>query len=520
MCKRLAPSPLIVTDSKRVRLEIDCEVKSIHLQMELFAPFSPSGYTSAELPSAFNTLSDDELVLVISSLASASSSPLDLLRLSMTSKRLKALCLHPSVLSQLHPSAISVPYSKWCNGAQLFLQECSDAGNAEASYFLGMVEFYCLRNSGKGMKLLVSAALAGHPDALHSLALIHFNSSGFCKGNDGKHSLDGIKQLRGKRDLRIAVLLCSFAAQRGHLESLRELGHCLQDGYGVQRNVSVGRRLLLEANLRELVNHRISPFPGSAVELQISQMTHIVLKQLLPQEVEENGCISKECPTGASQRLQSLDISLHEVGNVCSILSQSWLDSTISEFASHISQTAARLLHCKVPSRKSLVSRLSTRGVARAGVGATAALSEQTEVSETSMDVASLLHALYDCLGPLMSDFGCSVPERPPHPVNRFLSDWFRSSHCHPRLPEGLKLCANTRCGRPETRQHEFRCCAVCAGPNYCSRACQALDWKTNHMNVCQQEVGRNQRVQRTDSTNDAILESPRMGSIAVTSQR
>lgn len=40
-------------------------------------------------------------------------------------------------------------------------------------------------------------------------------------------------------------------------------------------------------------------------------------------------------------------------------------------------------------------------------------------------------------------------------------------------------------CGRPETRRHEFRRCSVCGAVNYCSRACQALDWKLRHKMDC-----------------------------------
>ncbi len=39
--------------------------------------------------------------------------------------------------------------------------------------------------------------------------------------------------------------------------------------------------------------------------------------------------------------------------------------------------------------------------------------------------------------------------------------------------------------GDPETRKHEFRRCSVCGAVNYCSRACQALDWKLRHKEEC-----------------------------------
>ncbi|XP_040384929.1 F-box protein At1g67340-like [Oryza brachyantha] len=50
---------------------------------------------------------------------------------------------------------------------------------------------------------------------------------------------------------------------------------------------------------------------------------------------------------------------------------------------------------------------------------------------------------------------------------------------------DDLRLCSHARCGRRETRRHEFRRCSVCGAANYCSRACQALDWKRAHRAQC-----------------------------------
>ncbi|KAL1333791.1 hypothetical protein HN51_062655 [Arachis hypogaea] len=68
-------------------------------------------------------------------------------------------------------------------------------------------------------------------------------------------------------------------------------------------------------------------------------------------------------------------------------------------------------------------------------------------------------------------------------PVNWFMREWFESGRG--RLGEGLRLCAHVGCGRPETRPHEFRRCSVCGKVNYCSRGCQALDWKLRHKTEC-----------------------------------
>jgi TPR repeat protein len=191
---------------------------------------------------------------------------------------------------------------------------------------------------------MAKAAIRSHAPALYSLAVIQFNGSGGVK-ND--------------KDLRAGVALCARAAFLGHIDALRELGHCVQDGYGVNKNIYEGRRMLIQANARELAS------------------------------------IQERCVTWDPQP--------YLVGPVC----------------------------------------------------------------------------------PLISDFGCNVPAQEPHPANKFLSEWFKERKPGP----GIRLCSHDGCGRPETRQHEFRRCSVCGDVNYCSRACQAHDWKLRHKMVCRPAV-------------------------------
>jgi hypothetical protein len=100
---------------------------------------------------------------------------------------------------------------------------------------------------------------------------------------------------------------------------------------------------------------------------------------------------------------------------------------------------------------------------------------------------------------PLLSDFGWSLPEAEPHAANQFMVDWWWASDRCAAQAGGkitgesgvdgdgaeLRLCSHVRCGRRETRRHEFRRCSVCGAANYCSRACQALDWKRAHKVQC-----------------------------------
>jgi hypothetical protein len=199
--------------------------------------------------------------------------------------------------------------------------------------------------------MLARAAVGGHAAALYALAVIQFNGSGGSKSD---------------RDLRAGAALCARAAALGHVDALRELGHCLQDGYGVRRDPAEGRRLLVAANAREL---------------------------------------------------------------------------TLALAAAAADRAFAALPLC----------------AAAAGC-------------------------------PLLSDFGWSLPEAEPHAANRFMVDWWAS---HPAAKSDvddaveLRLCSHVRCGRRETRRHEFRRCSVCGAANYCSRACQALDWKRAHKAQC-----------------------------------
>lgn len=213
---------------------------------------------------------------------------------------------------------------------------------------------------------MAKAAMASEASALHSLGVIQFNGSGGSKT---------------EKDLKAGVALCARAASLGHLDAMRDLGHCLQDGYGVQRNIIEGRRLLVEANAREAAAAGITP------------------------------------PLASLQNALRITASQHDY--FCT--------------------------------------------------------------DEKELNSESVFSFLQTSCCSLLSDFGCNVPPAEPHIANKFLVDWFS---LYPPQP-GLRLCSNENCGRPETRRHEFRRCSACSSVNYCSRACQALDWKTSHRYVC-----------------------------------
>ncbi|KAL4347788.1 hypothetical protein GQ457_17G014130 [Hibiscus cannabinus] len=309
----------------------------------------------------FDVLPDDIVVSILSKLSSTARCPSDFINVLITCKRFNSLAVNSVVLCKASPKMLAVKAKKWCESAHRFLKSCADAGNVEACYTLGMIRFYCLQNRGSGASLMAKAAISSHAPALYSLAVIQFNGSGGSK-ND--------------KDLRAGVALCARASFLGHIDALRELGHCLQDGYGVRQNIAEGRRFLVQANAREL-----AAVLSSAAASNIN--TH------------------------------------------------SWLTWSPHPFP-QVSQRQPAVPGC-----------------------------------------------------PLLSDFGCNVPAPEAHPASKFLAEWFDARGGIPG--PGLRLCSHVGCGRPETRKHEFRRCSVCGAVNYCSRACQALDWKLRHKNECAQ---------------------------------
>ncbi|THU48386.1 hypothetical protein C4D60_Mb09t25680 [Musa balbisiana] len=210
---------------------------------------------AAEWPDLFDTLPDDLVVSILSKLSTSAASPSDLASVRITCKRLNRLGSSPLVLATASVKSLAVGARNWTESAHRFLKQCADAGNLEACYMLGMIRFYCLESRGSGAALMARAAMGSHAAALYSLAVIQFNGSGGSKRD---------------KDLGAGVALCARAAVLGHVDALRELGHCLQDGYGVRRNVAEGRRFLIQANARELaaVLNPSSPAAAAATAWQ------------------------------------------------------------------------------------------------------------------------------------------------------------------------------------------------------------------------------------------------------------
>ncbi|KAL9999613.1 putative F-box protein [Helianthus debilis subsp. tardiflorus] len=319
----------------------------------------------------FDSLPDEIVILILCKLASTASSPLDFVTVLLTCKRLNTLGVNRLVLSNAGPETLAVRAKNWCDEAHRFLKLCIHAGNKEALYILGMILFYCVQNRESGASLMAKAGIKLHTPALYSLALIQFNGSGGMK-ND--------------KDLPAGVALCERAAFLGHVDALRELGHCLQDGYGVPKKVEEGHYLIRQANVRELAS---------------------IL------------CTFDDTPFSSVSP-----------------------PSIACEFHSHQQRPD---------------------------------LTDSYERESPCPPISSLR---------LLNRYWSNVPEERPHPANRFLVEWFNLRIGGiPGL--GLRMCSNERCGRPETRKNEFRKCSGCGKVNYCSRGCQAYDWRLHHKVEC-----------------------------------
>ncbi|EAZ30505.1 hypothetical protein OsJ_14552 [Oryza sativa Japonica Group] len=319
----------------------------------------------------FEELPDDLVVSILADVAASARSPGDLAGAMLTCKRFRELGQSKVVLARASPRCLAVRAKAWSDAAHRFLQRCADAGNLDACYLLGMIRFYCLGSRGSGAALMAAAAVGGHREALYSLAVIQFNGSGGSKDD---------------RDLRAGAALCARAASLGHVDALRELGHCLQDGYGVRRSVLDGRRLLIQANAREL---------AAAVAASAS-----LLRAATRQ--------ARRRPPPAATRASS----------------------ATSAATPRRPRPAAR----RTAANRFLVDWFASRPLA----GSTVASAAAPTPGSAAEDEAA-----------------------------------------------GLRLCSHALCGRPETRRHEFRRCSVCGVVNYCSRACQALHWKTAHKAEC-----------------------------------
>ncbi|CAI5507516.1 unnamed protein product [Closterium sp. Naga37s-1] len=138
---------------------------------------------------------------------------------------------------------------------------CGLAGNVDALFLLGMIKFYCQRDSRSGACLLVRAAEEGHVGALHALAAINAHGSGGSAADANP---------------AVAAEVLWHAAVRGSRSALQELGHSYLDGYGVRKNVALGVKLLLLATSSASPSFLASSPPSVSPQQHVDTSSHAV----------------------------------------------------------------------------------------------------------------------------------------------------------------------------------------------------------------------------------------------------
>ncbi|CAI5496289.1 unnamed protein product [Closterium sp. Naga37s-1] len=502
------------------------------------------------------------------------------------------------VLQNVSPLALAMRARSLTEGSHRFLHKCAASGNTDACYILGMfsiltpvifsllllqIKFYCLGDHQHGATLLAKAALAAHPHALHSLAVIHFNGSG---------------GTRHDRDLVAGVLLCARAAAAGHVEALRELGHCLQDGYGVQRDIPEGRRMLQEANVREAARALacsvavprcvVPPVVPSGSLSRMTGMTGTSGTSVCG-DVQASPATLPVASVGAgspdssgngavgakegSRKGEVHDPRPHVLTRAAAVSSAfarhhacttgSWSQGRSidapgvsgaphqEEIVPHRASSGLRVdlsVLQTLQSAESVARQSETQAYEAGGMerlegdgqflqqsGVQPLQNHQSDNQSQHAHQSSIQHSEAQVPGrgtqaPVGADASEALPhaERPPVAmcsgssgphrccclphvtlppswwhvaVHKFMVDW----HALVPLPEGFRVCCNELCGRSETRKQEFRCCSACGEAKYCSRVCQAVDWKARHKVVCQLIAARVQQEQEVAAHVDLL---------------
>ncbi|CAI5986322.1 unnamed protein product [Closterium sp. NIES-65] len=419
-------------------------------------------------------------------------------------RALRALCWSQQALAAVNPAVLHIRAAQWSPRANRFLSACAAAGNAPAAYFLGMITFYSFGNYAEGLKLLAKAALAGHAAAMYALSVVHFNGSGMAQA---------------QRNLPVALALCARAASLGHTPAMRELGYCLHDGYGLPRDAAQAQQLLLEAEALETAEKSraigvvvqgggVNPVAVRGGDRVNGSRLEQVEEDREEQEEEDQETQEEADMMFAREILQS--------GNLQSALTkdEGRVDVAPAESSQETAAAAAAEVEAGAVSDAEAApvdpaARLSAPSTDATGVEEVADMQslDSKEWEPSSPSLAELME--------LQEAESC----RPSDPAHFFLLEWQKltglvsntSTHrihipalpshgaaaasdlsptapvapAAPGTPPSLHACSNPQCGRQETREHEFRCCAACTEAKYCSRACQAADWVGGHRVAC-----------------------------------
>ncbi|GAQ86195.1 hypothetical protein KFL_002750120 [Klebsormidium nitens] len=340
----------------------------------------------------------------------------------------------------------------------------------EAAYRLGLIYFYCLgaTHRTEGIQLLNRAAVADHPAAVYAIAVIHFNGSGGA---------------REDKDLVSGVTLCARAALLGHLDAVRELGHCLQHGYGLIQDVPAGRKLLqllengdhaaaTEKAMEALVNSMKQP---QALKFRARDHYHPQPGDS-PRPNRRPRFIPRPTNMGvASPRKATVEEGRSDGG-----------EGKVPTIVAQVSQATKR---ARVEAEKAIAAFRVARQEAerRKGLESPSGKKSPRGREGRRRDVGA------QGLEGLDGDSSTA-----------FMVNWFKkAARVVPGGAPGLRLCSHEHCGRVETRRHEFRRCSACGSVNYCSTVCQERDWKARHRKECTRLAAQNVDEEEEDEDMD-----------------
>ncbi|GJP62188.1 hypothetical protein CLOP_g19277 [Closterium sp. NIES-67] len=475
-----------------------------------------------------DSLPEEVLVKVLAAVSSTAENPAEVVSPSMTCRRWKRASQDRDVLCSTSRGGVAVRARQWSIGAFIFLRRLSENGCLEACFMLAMILFYCIPEAQfEGGRLLMHSARQGHAASLHAASILSFNGSGLGQQH---------------KDVKVGVALCARAAALGHTEAMRELGHCLLDGYGVRQDVQEGWRMLLEAQAAELspIN---SPHLSALASLiasakrksdvdssvaakrprSLDSFGNVAAVGCAEQEaavqallgVESKGAFTKHgmpvSPGGganfkppsvfrvdASACGPSVTLAPKKAAAPAAAAWTSPLEAT--KFARPARQVRQARRQARMPSQELQDSQSQhLEGKTAVMLKLLAAL-KAGSFKLTAESIAKLQ--------PILSSVQTSLLPSAAHPAHVFVKDWFavraakecgKSAACSDlgsakdmaalgldAMGEAtLGVCNRESCGRPEKRALEFWRCSTCWSARYCSRSCQLHDWHARHGAEC-----------------------------------
>eukprot|EP00475_Leptophrys_vorax_P018213 TRINITY_DN24843_c0_g1_i1.p1 TRINITY_DN24843_c0_g1~~TRINITY_DN24843_c0_g1_i1.p1 ORF type:complete len:597 (+),score=-15.68 TRINITY_DN24843_c0_g1_i1:155-1945(+) len=489
----------------------------------------------AEGPSRKRTtienLPEEVLIKVLAAVNATAESPLDVVLPSMISRRWRRASRDREVLKRTGRYGVSLRARQWCEGAYLFLRRLCENGCLEAAFMLAMILFYCIPGAQfEGGRLLMHSAREGHASSLHAASILSFNGSGLGASH---------------KDVKMGVALCARAAALGHTDAMRELGHCLLDGYGVQQDTQEGWRMLLEAQAAELapeayqLSTRSHDDSSRSADSSSGSPRSPFVRQR-PYDYFSSAAAAKANNASPFGNAMALGAAEQE-GAVQMLLARDWRVAPASPIESasassdhgavaaagddEMSDDVASAAPVSAPARAApspvaLVEPAAARKPAAAfsPTSDEDSAGKQALVQKLLMAMASgsfrLTEEHLKSLQPALSVLQTSLRPAPMHPAHVFISEWRQlrglksstadvhtcaspcigASHAaasagsacgSAHAVAGTSVCSRATCGRPETRPMEFWRCSTCWQACYCSRSCQLHDWRERHGKEC-----------------------------------